>query len=59
MRLDISKKKNKWIKDLLNEYNDLKFIKEDGSFDLTTNVVRITELSMKKYGLEKRSSYQE
>ena len=48
-----ARKKNKWIKDLLNEYNDLKFIKEDGSLDLTTNVVRITELSMKKYGLEK------
>lgn len=54
-----SKKNNKWIKDLLDEYDDLKFIKEDGTFDLTTNVVRITNLTEKKYGLKKESSYQE
>lgn len=54
-----AQKKNKWIKDLLSEYDDLEFVKEDGSFDLTTNVVRITNLTEKKYGLEKKSSYQE
>lgn len=52
-------KKNKWIKDLLDEYKDLKFVKDDGSFDLTTNVTRITNLTENKYGLVKKSSYQE
>lgn len=32
------------IKVFLNIYEGLHFIKEDGSFDLTTNVVRLTEL---------------
>ena len=54
-----AEKGNRWIKDLLNEYNDLHFIKNDGTYDLTTNVIRITNLTEQKYDLKKVSSYQE
>lgn len=30
-----------WIKDMLSTYEDAKFLKEDGSMDLTTNVQRL------------------
>lgn len=53
-----AEKGNLWIKDLLDEYNDLVFIKENGTLDLTTNVVRITNLTKKKYGLKQESSFQ-
>ena len=49
---------NPWIKDLLDEYKELKFIKDDGSLDLTTNVVRITALTINKYGLKLNDLYQ-
>lgn len=32
------------IKELLNDYDDLHFVKPDGTFDLTTNVFRITNI---------------
>lgn len=54
-----SEKGGEWVKNLLDEYDDLSFIKEDGSFDLTTNVVRITNLTVEKYGLVKKSSFQD
>lgn len=54
-----SQKGNPWIKDLLDEYNDLQFIDENGNMDLTTNVVRITNLTKDKYGLKQESSYQD
>lgn len=53
-----AKKGNIWIKDLLDEYQNLSFIKEDGTLDLTTNVVRITNLTKSKYGLVQKSFYQ-
>lgn len=53
-----AEKFNPWIKDLLDEYKDLTFIKPDGSLDLTTNVVRITNLTKSKYNLNVASSYQ-
>lgn len=53
-----SEKGNKWIKDLLAEYDELRFVKPDGELDLTTNVTRITELTKKKYGLICKSSFQ-
>ncbi len=52
-------KGNEWIKDLLDEYKDIKFIDEDGNMDLTTNVTRITNLTHEKYELELKSCYQE
>lgn len=54
-----SEKGGKWVKELLAEYDDLSFIKEDGSLDLTTNVVRITNTTVEKYGLVQKSSYQD
>ena len=43
--------------ELLDEYNDAEFIKEDGSYDLTTNVSRITNICL-KYGLELNNNKQ-
>lgn len=37
-----SEKGNKVIKDLLSDYDDMSFYKEDGSLNLTTNVTTIT-----------------
>ena len=37
------------FKELLSEYDDLHFVKSDGSMDLTTNVTRITN-TLLKYG---------
>lgn len=54
-----AEKNNELIKDLMNEYKNLHFIKEDGEYDLTANTARITTLSVKKYGLIPKSSYQE
>ena len=38
--------------------DDLVSIKENGTLDLTTNVVRITNLTKEKYGLNPISSFQ-
>ena len=54
-----SQAKNKWIKLLLDEYNDLKFIKKDGSFDLTTNVIRISNKTQEHYHLKLNDTYQD
>lgn len=54
-----SQKGNVWIKDLLDEYANLEFIDKNGNMDLTTNVVRITNLTKDKYGLKLESSYQD
>lgn len=54
-----AKKGNKWIKMLLDEYDDLKFIKDDGTFDLTTNVIRITEATIKNYNLIPNDTFQD
>lgn len=32
-----------WVKEQLDEYEGLHFVRQDGSFDMTTNTVRITE----------------
>lgn len=42
-----SEKKGKWVGELLKYYNDKNFIREDGSMDLTTNVVTITNITEK------------
>ena len=44
--------------ELLHEYDDLHFIKEDGSYDMTTNVTRITNTCL-KYGLKLNNTLQE
>lgn len=53
-----SEKGHLFIKELLDEYNDLHFIKGDGSFDMTTNCVRITNACL-KYGLLLNNELQE
>ena len=53
-----SEKYNVWIKDLLREYDELHFVKDDGSFDLTPNGERITNLSKKEYGLIRNNKLQ-
>ena len=45
------------IKDQLDYYNDRHFIKEDGSFDMTTNVVTITNY-YKERGLKRNNTFQ-
>lgn len=52
-------KGNLWIKDLLDEYKNLKFLDEHGNMDFTTNVTRITNLTKEKYNLKLKSSFQE
>lgn len=39
------------FKEFLNEYSDAHFIKQSGEFDLTTNVIRITNICV-RYGLK-------
>lgn len=45
-----SEKENKWIKTLLDYYNDKQFVLSDGKYDLTTNTTILTVLSMKRFG---------
>lgn len=52
-----SEKQCKWAKDNLDDYALRHFIKEDGSFDLTTNVVAVTD-SMLSLGLKQDNTYQ-
>ena len=49
---------NKWIKYLLDAYKDKIFVLDDGTYDLTTNVILITELS-KKIGFDPNGNYSE
>lgn len=44
-----AKKKNKIIGDLLKSYEDRVFVKEDGAFDITTNVENISLYLHKKF----------
>lgn len=48
-----------WIKLLMNYYEKRSFYTEDGSFDLTTNVISITNLTKHKYNLILNNTYQE
>lgn len=53
-----SEKGGKWAKDNLDYYNGKHFLKEDGSVDLTTNVVTITNY-MLPLGLKQDNTYQD
>lgn len=53
-----SVKGNEWIKVLLQDYEERQFLKPDGSYDLTTNVVRITEITEKEYGIHLNNTLQ-
>lgn len=52
-----SVKGQKFIKECLEEYDNLHFKKSDGTFDLTTNVTRITNNAL-KYGLQQNNKQQ-
>ena len=54
-----AEKGSEWIFELMQEYTDLEFIDESGNMDLTTNVERITRLTIEKFGLVPTSSYQD
>jgi hypothetical protein len=43
---------NEWIGMLLHDYDHRHFLRDDGTYDTTTNVIVITELTVKKYGLQ-------
>ncbi|MSS20123.1 glycosyl transferase [Eubacteriaceae bacterium RF-744-FAT-4] len=45
------------FEELLNDYADKHFIREDGSYDLTTNVTRITNVC-NKYGFKQNNTFQ-
>lgn len=53
-----SEKGGQWAKENLDCYTDLRFIKSNGEFDLTTNVVRITN-HLLEYGLKRNNTFQE
>lgn len=43
--------------ELLHDYDDAHFIQSDGSYDLTTNVKRVTDICL-KYGLQLNNQFQ-
>lgn len=43
---------NEWIEYLLSYYDGRHFVLQDGSFDMTTNVVSITEMTKQKYPMK-------
>lgn len=51
-------RENEWIGYLLKYYDDAYFIKQDGSFDITTNVIIITRLTKEKYNVALNNKYQ-
>lgn len=53
-----AKKNHKWIGFLLSDYMHRSFIKENGSYDLTTNVIIITKLTKMKYNCCLDNTYQ-
>ncbi len=53
-----SEKRGIWAKENLEYYNDRHFVKEDGSFDMTTNVNTITDYMLSK-GLVQNNTYQD
>ena len=42
---------NDWIQVLLQDYEGRHFLQNDGTYDMTTNVVRITTLTQQRYGV--------
>lgn len=53
-----SEKGGIWVKELLSDYDDKHFVKEDNTFDLTPNTVLISDYMQKK-GLIMNNSYQD
>lgn len=53
-----AEKGSTWAKAMLEDYDGLHFLKPDGTYDLTTNVERITQ-RMKQRGLRGDNTFQE
>lgn len=53
-----SEKGGVWVADLLKDYDNRHFVKEDGSLDTTTNTFLITQTTL-KYGLVLNNSFQD
>lgn len=54
-----AEKDNEWITYLLSYYNNHHFLLPDGSYDLQTNVITITEMTKSKYNIKLDNSLQE
>lgn len=54
-----SMKHNPWIKLLLDQYNNKRFLQANGEVDLTTNTTTITELTKKSYGWKPSDNLQD
>lgn len=53
-----SEEGGKWVKENLEHYSEISFIKKDGQYDLTTNVTIITSY-MKRWNLKLNNTYQD
>lgn len=53
-----AEKGSQWAKELLDEYEGKHFVKEDGTFDITTNTITITNYMLTK-GLVLNNTYQD
>ena len=53
-----SEKGGKWVSELLDYYNNRSFVREDGSFDTTSNTITITNY-MLKAGLRQNNTFQD
>lgn len=53
-----SEKGGVWVKELLDQYNDRRFVNPDGTFDITTNTVVITNYMVDK-GLKLNNTFQD
>ena len=54
-----SEKNGRWVTELLKYYDNRHFILEDGSFDYTTNVVTITNITKEMFPLKEKNSFQD
>ena len=53
-----SEPKNMLLKSLLSDYDNINFVKKNGSLDQTTNVVRVTNNLIKNFSLVLNNKYQ-
>jgi mannosyltransferase OCH1-like enzyme len=51
--------RNRWIGQLLTDYKERAFIAPDGSYDLTTNVLRITQITKHLYDIKLNNTRQD
>lgn len=54
-----SEKNGRWVTEQLKYYDNRHFVLEDGSFDYTTNVVTITNITKEMFPLKEKNSFQD